>query len=257
MRTVRGIVLAALAASAACVRRAPPADLSPDPAALLEQVARTQGAVARVRGEAKVKVDTADGGGSLTQFVVAERPDRVRLDAVDFFGNPVATLAAAGGRFALLDLKAGVFYRGRASPGNLARLVPFEVTAPELVLLLCGAAPIVEGRPAGVEPGDGVLRLTVEAADRVQRLDVGEGAAVHASAVRARGGGAPAGALDVAFDRFEPLGGRPFPMELRVDAPGAHASVRLRWKEIEANGVIPPGGWELAPPPGVRIVDLD
>jgi hypothetical protein len=245
-------------AATGCVRRAPPADLSTDPAALLEAVERTQARVERVQGEAKVKVDAPGGGGTVTQLVAAERPDRLRLDTLDFFGNPAAVLVADAGRFALLDLRAGVFYRGAATPENVHRLVPLAVPVPELVLLLCGAVPLDARTPRSVEPGDGVLRLELAGEDRVQRLDVGEGAAIHGSTLAALPGrSAPTGGYDVSFDRFRARGGRPFPGKVRVDASAAAVHLDLTWKEIEVNGVIPEGSFSLTPPPGVRIVELD
>jgi outer membrane lipoprotein-sorting protein len=257
-RLARGALLLSLAVAAACARRAPPPDLSPDPAALLAEVERTQARVQRVSGEARVKILSPGGDGTVTQFVVAERPDRLRLDTLDFFGNPAAVLVTDGGRFALLDLRKGVFFRGAATPENLARLLPLAIPAEELVLLLCGAAPIAAGRPTAVEPGDGVLRLTVEAADRVQRLDVGAGAAVHASTVSALPGLSPRPArYDVTFGRFRDRAGRPFPGTVRLEAPGSGVRVDLSWKEIEVNAVLPEGSFTLAPPPGARIVDLD
>jgi outer membrane lipoprotein-sorting protein len=254
----RWVALLLLAGGAGCVRRAPPPDLSPDPAALLAQVELTQSRVERVRGEARVKVESPGGSGTVTQLVAAARPDRLRIDALDFFGNPAAALVADGSRFALLDLREGVFYRGAATPENLARLVPLPIPARDLVLLLCGAVPIVPGVPVSIEAGDGVLRLTVEGVDRDQRLDVGAGAAVHRSKVVERPGrGVATRDYEVAFDRFEDRGGRPFPGEVRLEAPGAGVRLRLSWKEIEVNGVLPEGTFTLTPPQGVRIVDLD
>jgi outer membrane biogenesis lipoprotein LolB len=254
----RGAALAALLLASACARRAPPADLAADPAALLEQVERTQARVERVRGEARVRIESPGGSGTVTQFVTAERPDRLRLDALDFFGNPAAVLVADGGRFALLDLREGVFYRGASSPENLARLLPLAIPARELVLLLCGAAPLVAGRPVGISPGDGVLRLTLEGDGVSQRLDVGAGAAVQGSRIAPLSGQPPPpGRYDVSFGRFREAGGRPFPFEVRLDAPEARVHLRLIWKELEANGVLPEDGFTLAPPPGARVVDLD
>jgi outer membrane lipoprotein-sorting protein len=255
---LRSLLLLSLAVTAACARRAPPPDLSADPAALLAQVEATQARVERVRGEARVKVASPAGSGTVTQFVIAERPDRLRLETLDFFGNPAAVLVADGGRFALLDLREGVFLRGDATPRNLARLLPFAIAAPDLVLLLCGAVPIAPGRAISVEPGDGVARLTVESEDRLQRLDVGAGAAVHAARVEARPPlPAPPDAWDVVFDRFSERAGRPFPGKVRLDAAAAKVRLELTWKEIEANGVLPEGSFGLVPPPGARVVDLD
>lgn len=249
--------LLALLVAGGCVRRAPPPDLAADPAELLLQVERTQARVDRVQGEARVRIESPAGDGTVTQFLAAERPDRLRLDALDFFGNPAAVLVADGDRFALLDLRERVFYRGASSPENLARLLPLAIPARELVLLLLGAVPLA-GRPVAIAPGDGVVRLTLEGADGAQRLDVGAGAAVHRSKFTPAPGKPPSpGRYDVAFHHFRELGGRPFPGEVRLDAPGAKVHLRLSWKEIEVNGVLPEGGFTLAPPPGVRIVELD
>src|SRR5512138_467549 len=155
-----------LAVTAGCPRRAPPPDLSADPATLLAQVEKTQALVERVAGEAKIKVESPQGRGTLTHFVTAERPDRIRLETLDFFGNPAAVLVAGDGRFALLDLREGVFLRGASTARNLARLLPLAIPAPELVQLFCGAVPITPGRATAVAPGDGVARLTVEGEDR-------------------------------------------------------------------------------------------
>lgn len=254
---LRALALVALASSA-CVKRAPPPDLSPDPVELLAQVERTQARVDRVGGEARVRLESPRGGGTATQFVAAERPDRLRLELLDFFGNPAAVLVADGGRFSLLDLRAGVFYRGAATPQNIGRLVSLPIPAGDLVLILCGAVPIASGRAVAVEPGDGVLRLTVEGADRRQRLDVGAGAAVVSSTTEPLPGvPLPAGTYSVAFDRFRDRAGRPFPGQVRVESRAAGVKLRLDWKEIEVNGVLPEGSFALAPPKGVRIVDLD
>jgi hypothetical protein len=251
-------LLLLIAASAGCARRVPPPDLSPDPTELLAQVERTQARVERVRGEARVKVESPGGSGTVTQFLVAERPDRLRLDALDFFGNPAAALVADGGRFALLDLREGVYYEGAATPENLARLVPLPIPAADLVTLLCGGIPILRAAAASVEPGDGVLRLVLEGEDRVQRLDVGAGAAVHASTISALAGREPPPLrYDVVFERFTVRAGRPFPGTLKLEAPASGVRLRLSWKEIEVNGVLPEGTFTLAPPPGARIVDLD
>jgi outer membrane lipoprotein-sorting protein len=253
----RGAALLALLATAACVRRAPPPDLAADPAALLAQVEATQAKVVSVRGEARVRVDSPSGSGTVTMFVAAARPDRVRLDTLDFFGNAAGVLVADGGRFSLLDLREGVFLRGAATPENLARLLPLALPADELVLLLCGAVPIAPGRPVAVEAGDGVALLTVEGDGARQRLDVGPGAAVHASTIAGGAGSRGGAAYRASFGRFEERAGRPFPGEVRLEGTDGKVKVKLSWKEIEPNAVLPEGGFTLAPPPGVRIVDLD
>jgi hypothetical protein len=102
--------LAALSAVVGgCASRVPPADLSRDPAALLEQVRAAQARVTRVRGSARVNIESPGGSGTVTELAAAEKPDRLRLETLDFFGNPAAVLVAAGGRFAFHDQRENVF----------------------------------------------------------------------------------------------------------------------------------------------------
>src|SRR5512140_276994 len=92
--------------------RVPPADLSRDGRELLLQVRTAQERVQRVRGTARVRIDSPGGSGTLTEFIAAEKPDRVHLETVDFFGNPAAVLVASEGQFRFLDLRDNVLYRG-------------------------------------------------------------------------------------------------------------------------------------------------
>ncbi|HET8733181.1 MAG TPA: DUF4292 domain-containing protein, partial [Anaeromyxobacteraceae bacterium] len=92
---------AALVAAAGCVR-APPPDLSRNPADLLEQVRRAQAGVTSCRGPGRLGISSPNLSGSLDAWVAAERPGHVRVEVFDFFGNPAAVLVAGGGRFALL-----------------------------------------------------------------------------------------------------------------------------------------------------------
>ena len=204
-------VLATALALAACHPRRPPPDLSLDPGPLLAQVRAAQARVQRVSGEARVKVE-AKGmrtAVAVREFIAAEKPDRLHVEVLDFFGNAGAVLAASGGRFQLYDAKERVFYRGEATPENLARLVPLPLPAEDLVTILCGSAPLLE-RPVDVEARGGVLVLSLEEDGRTQEVRVGEKAAVErASVVSVPPQGARAYSLD--FDAFRPLTGGPLP----------------------------------------------
>src|SRR5919206_1703517 len=103
--------LAALVLLAGCPR-VPPRDLSRDPADLAAQVRAAQQRVRAVRGSARVAITSREVSGTVNELVAAEAPDRVRLETVDFFGNPAALLVAGGGRFAFLDGRANLLYRG-------------------------------------------------------------------------------------------------------------------------------------------------
>jgi hypothetical protein len=242
--------------------RVPPADLSRDPAALLDQVRAAQERVQRVRGSARVRIVSPGGSGTFNEFAAAEKPDRVHLETLDFFGNPAAVLVAAGGRFSFLDARAQVFYRGEATPENVSRLLPVLLPVEELVTILCGSAPLLPGRPVEVGTQGDLLLLTVAAGDTGQRLALGEAATVEWSRVRrvvTEGGGRReiAPAYDLEFQFFRRRSGVRFPTFVRLDAPSANSVIELTWRnDLEVDATLDAALFRLAPPRGVRVVDL-
>jgi hypothetical protein len=248
---------------AGCATRVPPADLSRDPAALLDQVRAAQARVTRVHGSARVHIESPDGSGTVTELAAAEKPDRVRLETLDFFGNPAAILVAADGRFAFLDRRDNVFYRGDASPENVSRLLPVLLPVEEIVTLLCGSAPLLDGRPLEVGVEGGQVLLTLGLGNLGQRLAVGDQARIEWSRIRrweAGPEGVPrevAPAYDVRFEGFRDRKGVRFPTELHLDAPSARARVDFAWRgDLEVNGRLDPALFRLEPPRGARVVDL-
>lgn len=248
------LALAAAAALLGC--RVPPPDLSRDPAELLAAVRAAQGRVARVQGSAKVHVDSPGSSGWVDEFLAAEKPDRVRLETHDFFGNVAAVLVADGGRFALYDARQRVYYRGDATPENVSRLLPLALPPADLAALLCGSAPLAEGEPREVEAKGSRLLLRLRGASAEQELAVGEEAAVEAARVR-RPSAAAGASYDLELDDFRRRGGVRFPTTARLAAPAAGVRLELRWKEdLEVNGPADPALFRLEPPRGARVVEL-
>ena len=251
-------VLSALAAG--CAHR-PPAGLARDPHALLDQVRAAQEKVQRVRGTAKVRIASPGLNGTVLEAITAEKPDRVRLETLDFFGNPAAVLVAAGGRFSFLDAREGVLYRGEATPENVSRLLPVVLPVEELVTILCGSAPLLAGDPLEAEEEGAYLKLTLGRAELGQQLTVAGGAAVVRSRVRRDAGQAAETenpAYDLDFERFAGRDGVRFPHEVRLDAPAGRAGVSLLWQvDLEVNPALDPRLFELPAPRGARVVELE
>jgi len=253
LRAASPLALAAVLASG-CIPRRPPPDLSRDPGQLLAQVRGAQAQVARVQGEARLRL-RAPSKATFRQFAAAERPDRIHLEALDFFGNPAAVLVASGGRFSLYDAQKKILYTGAATPENLSRLVPVPVSAEELVEILLGSAPLPSSAPVDVAPDDGHLRVRFE--EGGARLDAWIGA--HAAVMKARrsvaGGGRGSWRVEFADHRAHGAAWFPDWFSLRSDA--ADVRLELRWEQLEVNGELDPALFELRPPKGARIVDVD
>jgi hypothetical protein len=252
--TVRsGALVAALLAALACrPPRTPPPDLSLDPAALHDQVIRAQGKVRSVSGDAKVAVDGPGGAGTVSQFVAAELPDRLHLEVLDFFGNVAMVLAAGDGRFALYDAREKVFYRGEATPANLSRLLPLPMAAEDLVAILCGRPPRLDGVPTAATAGPGYVTLELTRGRESESLRVGAGGVVERATRRLEG----PGSYEVRFDAYQQRGGVPYPREIALRASDPKVKVDLRWKQVELNGEVAPALFRLDPPRGARVVEL-
>jgi hypothetical protein len=243
-----GAALAA-AAVASCTPRVPPPDLSLEPELLLGQVREAAAAVFSVRGEARLRA-SAPRRVSAAAFVAARRPDRLRIEVLDFFGNPAAVLATAGGRLAIWDARAGTFYRGAATPENVARLALLPLAPEELVGVLCGWPPL-GGEAVRADPGRGDVTLEVRDGGRTTVARVVAGAAVSRATVRY-----PRGGYEVRWGvRAADAHAGPADLTLSSDRP--KVAVELSWSEPEANAALDDALFELRQPRGARVVDLD
>jgi len=249
----RSVAALALALGTGCVR-APPADLSRDPAGLLEQVREGQARVRSVRGSARLDVTSEAQSGTLDAYLEAEKPARVRIELLDFFGNPAALLVANEGRFGLYDARAGVYYRGEATAANLARLLPFPLPVEDVAVLLCGSAPLPEGSAASAEPDGSAMRLEVLSPRGREILRIGAGATVRSATLEPTPGSGSAG-WRVSFDVFRTRGGALVPSE--ADLRAGRARVAVRWKsDLEVNPASEGAPFQLDAPRGARVVDL-
>jgi hypothetical protein len=255
--TVRVTVAVAVLLSLACrPPRTPPADLSLDPSALRDQVLRARDRVRGVAGDARVAVDAPGGSGTVSQFIAAQRPDRLHLEVLDFFGNVAMVLSAGDGRFSLYDSREKVFYRGASTPENLARLLPLPMAAEDLVEILCGATPLLDGTAVAAAPGPGFVSLELARGPYTQSLRVGSEGIVERSSRRIAGEPGP-GTYDLRFETFQQHGGVWFPRELALRASAPKVKLDVRWKRVQVNPELDDGMFRMEPPRGARIVELD
>jgi hypothetical protein len=208
---------------------------------------------------ARVRIDSPSMRGSVNELVAPEKPARLRLETLDFFGNPVAVLVADGDRFGFYDDRTRTFWRGDATPENVSQFLPVVLEPAELVTILCGSAPLLPGRPLEAEPQGRRARLVIGAGDIGQQLLLGDGLVVEASRVRRSDPdpAAQAAFYDLDFDRFRERDGARFPHEVTLEAASASARVRMTWRDdVEVNGRLERGLFDLEPPRGAKVVEL-
>jgi hypothetical protein len=250
LRARAHLVLLLAGASASCAPRVPPPDLSLEPELLLGQVQAAAAVVLSVRGEARLRA-TGEGRVSVPAFVAARKPDRLRVEALDFFGNPGAVLVTAAGRLAIWDARGRTFYRGAATPENIARLVRLPLAPEELVAILCGW-PRLEGEAVSAEPGRGHVTLEVRDGARSTTARVIAGAAVSRATVRDGRRG-----YEVAWKQRILVGGAAGPGDVTLSSERPDVEIELTWPEPEVNAPLEDALFELRPPPGASVVELD
>jgi outer membrane lipoprotein-sorting protein len=250
------VTLAVLTLLTGCPHR--PLEFGPrgritDPTIILSALSQRRAAVHSVQGEAKANISTPEGSGKITQFIVAEAPDRVRLESISFFGDPIAILSSDGRQFALHDVKRNEFVQGEASAENVSRLLPLRLPPEELVSLVLGVPPL----PAKPQ----AIALDVNEKDRGYELTVTDGEQTEVLLVdtlslrpkRVDVAGRPAlSPYRAEFDDYDDK--LNLPNVVRLFAPDGKSKVELKWREREVNRAIEPEAFVQEVPEGATVV---
>jgi outer membrane biogenesis lipoprotein LolB len=234
---------------------APPAGGPPlDPVALLQQMEKAHAEPQTLSASGRAAVDAPQNGGRYQIQIVVRRPASLRIAALDPLGNPAAVLVADGGRFALLDLRSNVYYRGPSTPENLSRLIPQPLRDEELVALVLGALPPLAGaRPIEAHrSGDGSV-LVLESGEVRQEVSAGPDLRIERVRRLRRGDLA----WEVSLDDFDDASGQQMPRRLRLVAPAEKIQVELQLKERVWGKPTSPAAFQLTPPQGVKVVEVE
>jgi len=221
---------------------------------LLKLTSQAEEQLVSIVGDARLKINSRQGSGSVSLFVAVSRPSFVHLETLGFFGKLQAVLVSDGARFGLYQADQGKYYRGPASPQNLSRFLPLVRPIPELVQLMLGQAPRVPARAASLQldsrsrnylvtlVSDGVVqRLWVEPANcRVRKSEI-----------------PGADGYQVEFDDFESAGATAYPRQIKLSASNPPTQLELQYKDVSVNGAVDGALFEMVPPSGVPVIEVD
>ena len=226
----------------------------PDPGALYFQAKKAHQVPATLSCDAKAFVEAPENAGRYSLHISVKRPASLRIEALTPMGDPAAVLVADQGRFALLDLRSNVFYRGPATPENLSRLIPVPLRDEELVSLITGDVPDLPGsRPSSAaREGDG-YRLELVAPR--MRQEVTLGGDLRVVQVR-RFDDADKLLWSVGLDEHDDSSGAQVPRLLHLEAPSARIKVDLRLRNVLSGKPPPSGAFLLGVPPGMRVEEV-
>lgn len=253
MSRTAAALLATVCVLAGCPRAPLPVDFGlrgriDDPAVALEAVQARAAKVASVRGEAKAKVDSPQGGGSLTQFVIAQAPDKVRLESIDFFGRPVAVLTSDGFLGSLYDVERHVVFQGLATPQMVGRLLPLALEPSVLVSLLLGAPPVSAATPVSLEVDEQARAYVLGVEGEHGRLVLGlDPATLRTLWVRG----------DAWQARFEDWKGpEDLPRKVSLTTRDGRTRVELSWRDREVNPPLEDDVFVFEVPEGAKVQPL-
>ncbi|HZX97022.1 MAG TPA: DUF4292 domain-containing protein [Myxococcales bacterium] len=252
---MRSFSAVALLLAVGCASKPPvPVGPAPDAGALYIQAKKAHAVPQTLSADARAFVEAKENGGRYSLHVFVRRPASIRIEALTPTGDPAAVLVADQGRFALLDLRNNVFYRGPATPENLSRLIPAPLRDEELVALITGDIPeLPDARPESARrSGDG-YQLTLSSLRLRQEVVLGADLrVVQIRRIDARGNLLWA----VGMDEHDDSSGAQVPRLIHLDAPLGHTAVDLRLRNTLAGKAPPAGAFQLGVPAGMRVEEV-
>lgn len=139
-----GLYIVFLLVLAGCAPRVAEVDITAaDPGSIIEKVELLESGVRSVKGLARVRISTPADKVSYTQVTVAEKPDLIRLEALNPFGSTVGFISSDGTHIYIISSgERGVYDAGEAF--DLSYVYPgldIRITAESLVNLVSGRLP--------------------------------------------------------------------------------------------------------------------
>jgi len=247
--------LAALVLVAGCRTLAPPppgVPLAVDDSrveALLGELERRAEERRSMRAAARLFLDAPDLRFRRPQRVVAERPDRLRIETVGLFGQLVAVLVTGGGHYQLYDVGSRDLEQGPLTPALLWRVARVELRAEQAVELLLGApsrwpGSVVVGARE-LDDGSIAVALKAEQGSLRQRFRFdAEGRLRHMSQIGESG----EPLWEASFDDYRELAGAPFAFHVELHFPHLEAHAVFTFKGVELDPALPEDVFSLKLP---------
>ena len=207
-----------------------------------------------LKGDARLRVSSPKGSGTLNIFAAISDPDKLHLESLNFFGKPQAILKTTGARFGLLDAEEGKYYRGPASEENLSRFMPVALPVQELVAMMLGRAPRIAFSASSLklDPARGSYVVTLEGAGIQQTLWVDPAThRVRRSEVRGPK------SYELSFDDFQGFASTEFPRQTTLAVPRETTRLELKYRDLELNPRLDASLFDLAPPSRMTVIEVD
>lgn len=225
----------------------------PSAASIFDALDARRAAVRSLRAWARLSYTAPDESHRAKQLLVAERPDRLRLEILSPIGT-VFVLTASDGALAAYARDEATVYRGAASAANLQRYTQVDLPVATAVDLLLGTPPLRGGSDAVVSADGAAAKLWQESASgatvawfspvleptRYEQHDADGRVLLRAS-----------------FDGYTAVDGVRLPSRLAIELPASQRRIDIALSEPEVNPPLPETVFALQTPAGSREVFLD
>ncbi|MFN3197316.1 MAG: LolA family protein [Bradymonadia bacterium] len=212
-------------------------------------------AIQTVNAMASLEAWREDDRVKFRQFLLMQRPDKLRVDTLSPFDQPLVITTSDGQTVSVYSLEKKQFLQGPATPQNLARLLNLKMDGEELVALVGGGVPLVTPVRKSItwDADEGRWRLEIEGVRRRQHLEleperlrvtsttVWQGDAVQYTVKMGQYGGTPPAEV---------------PQRLRVEVPSEKLRVDITVKDFTLNEEMDPEAFTLTPPGGITVEPL-
>ncbi len=201
---------------------------------LLQKLAADAGRYDSLDGAATVSLSTDERYLSTEQFLLLQRPNRIRIDALTGFGQLIFQMTSDGDVLsALLNTSVPArFLQGRASDENIARFIQVPLAMRDLLPILLYDPPLISFQTSEVGVTSHGLTLTLRGENNRQEIYFDQ--QLRLSGCRYVRDGRDT--LSVEYLKISES--EVFPYDIRVKIPPQHARIRLKFSEILLNSNI-------------------
>lgn len=178
------------------------------------------------------------------QFLLLERPNRLRADILTGFGQLILQMASDGQNMAVFlnNTVPGRYYHGPASYANITRFVRIPLKAADLLALLLYDPPLIAYQQEDVTFVDGRLKLVLSGDSSRQDLYFNGQLSLVGSDYYVQG----KQVLKVVYDKISDQD--TFPRRVEIEVPEEGTRVTLNYSELKLNTQIVATQFKLEQP---------
>ncbi len=210
----------------------------------------------RITGRIENRGDSNPIQGKVYLFALF--PNLLRVELISPFNTPLSVLTVNGQSFALHDLREGRYLTGPADPCNIARLIQVPMPPGEVMQILRGNSPRIEGTQKITWNKKGFYQVIIQNDHQLQRMEIGS-LKSELPLLKSRLEDQHGLVFDITYDRWYPVNGISMPHEIHIQMPRELVDIKLRYNEngVELNIALPKKAFSQSPPSGTMAEEVD